>query len=275
MTDNQRRLVFEYCGWKEPLAFDRPYTFSIERHRLDSNDMTSAMNLMVEKGDWEKFVNYSCYLSNRDWMNLKPDSKFNFKPEYIWWLMQPGRFFQLFGEWLEQREKEERGMNREPTRTKLGNNHEFVQYGKQCDHGQLARSCEICELEKEIADLRQQLEDEQVYYKSFVEHHETTMRDLDDWQARAEKAEAENAELRGMGVKAGEEIKHLRSCIVDQADKNIEIAELRERLAGVDEVYDLIKSDFSNCYNQQPFVKSDIIKANALIMWQAIKKCVE
>ena len=40
------------------------------------------------------------------------------------------------------------------TRTKLACNHEHVEYGKHCKHGQLARSCNICELEKEIDDLK-------------------------------------------------------------------------------------------------------------------------
>lgn len=69
---------------------------------FDGNLMTAAMNKMVEKGEWEIFVNYSCYLSNRHWIHLKPDSKFYFMPEYIWWLMQPDRFFELMSETLKK-----------------------------------------------------------------------------------------------------------------------------------------------------------------------------
>ncbi len=42
--------------------------------------------------------------------------------------------------------------------------------------------------------------------------------------------DAEIAHLREHGIKAGEEIKHLRSCIVDQADNRLEITRLKELL---------------------------------------------
>jgi hypothetical protein len=83
MTDNQCRLVFEYAGaWM-----------------ADEKHMISAMNLMVEKGDWIKFENYAHHLYN--------DAELVVITGFIHWLMQPDRFFKLFGEWLEQREKEE------------------------------------------------------------------------------------------------------------------------------------------------------------------------
>lgn len=57
---------------------------------------------------------------------------------------------------------------------------------------------------------------------------------IDDVQAAIENSDseiaalrAENEGLKELGVKAGEEIKHLRSCIVDQADNKIEIESLR------------------------------------------------
>jgi hypothetical protein len=42
---------------------------------------------------------------------------------------------------------------------------------------------------------------------------------------------AEISNLKQLSIKAGKEIKYLRSCIVDQADKQIEINMLKEKLA--------------------------------------------
>jgi ElaB/YqjD/DUF883 family membrane-anchored ribosome-binding protein len=43
-------------------------------------------------------------------------------------------------------------------------------------------------------------------------------------------AEEEISNLKQLGIKAGEEIKHLRACIVDRTDKHIEIDMLKEKL---------------------------------------------
>ena len=58
-----------------------------------------------------------------------------------------------------------------------------------CKHGQLARSCEICELEDEIAELRKQLEERGKAIDNLFQC-------VGIEQVRAEKAEAENADLR-------------------------------------------------------------------------------
>jgi cell division protein FtsB len=43
----------------------------------------------------------------------------------------------------------------------LGKEREMIdKFGEQCDHGQLKRSCELCELQEEIENLRQQREHE-------------------------------------------------------------------------------------------------------------------
>lgn len=90
MTDNQRRLVNEYIGYRLINGY-----YIDERnvvHYLNNgNDMITAMNKMVEKNDWEEFIQDS---DNREW-----GQTYNF----IHWIMQPIRFFDLMGEWLEEK----------------------------------------------------------------------------------------------------------------------------------------------------------------------------
>lgn len=113
MTDEDKKLVFEYMGWcqhkyaasgklwgtgicircKDPLP---------REHTLDGNDMVAAMNKMVEKGDWKDFDSYSCRVFVND-----NSIKFNLKKEtWISWLMQPTRFFELMASWLKEKEHE-------------------------------------------------------------------------------------------------------------------------------------------------------------------------
>lgn len=100
-----KKAIFEYCGWcnhkweegksgcaKCGLSF---YTFSHERplHHLDSNDMTAAMNKMVEKGEWSEFFAYISFPYLRE---------FDDESKNIHWLMQPKNFFKLMSEALEK-----------------------------------------------------------------------------------------------------------------------------------------------------------------------------
>ena len=93
MNDTDKARIFEYMDWIEPLAFDRPYTFSKERHRLDGNDIISAMNKIVEREEWGNFYAFAsnalCEADQEDIFSLPRR------------LMQPERFFDLMGKWLE------------------------------------------------------------------------------------------------------------------------------------------------------------------------------
>jgi hypothetical protein len=60
------------------------------RKPVDGNDMLASMNIIVEKGDWEKFKFFV--------IGFCP------VPDLIDWLpMQPARFFDLLEQWLEER----------------------------------------------------------------------------------------------------------------------------------------------------------------------------
>lgn len=77
MTDEQKKKVFGYMG-----RCDKP---------LDGNDMVAAMNKMAELKEWNLFEqfckNRQYELALQDW-------------QFIPWLMQPERFFNLMAEWL-------------------------------------------------------------------------------------------------------------------------------------------------------------------------------
>ena len=76
-------LITKYMGWEIHTS-------------LDANDMVAAMNKMVGKGDWTDFF--------QDCWNIYvyTDADAN----YIHWLMQPARFFELMSSWLKEKENE-------------------------------------------------------------------------------------------------------------------------------------------------------------------------
>ena len=90
MTDNQRKLIFEYMGYKLINGYHIDER-NVVHYLNDGNDMITAMNKMVVEGDWEEFIQDS---DNREWGKTH---------NFIHWIMQPTRFFELFGEWLEER----------------------------------------------------------------------------------------------------------------------------------------------------------------------------
>lgn len=93
---------FGYCDFDGNCPL-RGYDWKLlnEDHSLHSNDMTFAMNKMNEKGDWEKFV-YHIQV-NKDEERCNDLQKENvFLEDFIFWLMQPSRFFELMSEALEK-----------------------------------------------------------------------------------------------------------------------------------------------------------------------------
>jgi len=105
MTDEDKKLVFEYMGWcqhkyaasgklwgtgicircKDPLP---------KEHPLDGNDMVTAMNKIVEKQEWDKFA----YL-----VKINLPYEVSFIEDIIYWIMQPARFFELMSSWLKEK----------------------------------------------------------------------------------------------------------------------------------------------------------------------------
>ena len=80
--------VFKYMEWCPKGDTD---------HRiLNGNDMVLAMNKMVEKGDW---VNFKEDCKVNAWFIFMAEEKTPI--DFILFLMQPARFFDLMEKWLE------------------------------------------------------------------------------------------------------------------------------------------------------------------------------
>jgi hypothetical protein len=101
MTNEDKKLVFEYMGWKlintKPITFIEAYNLGTFIHPLDGNDMVAAMNKMAEKRGWDKFA----YL-----VKINLPYKVSFIEDIIHWIMQPARFFELMASWLKEKEHE-------------------------------------------------------------------------------------------------------------------------------------------------------------------------
>ncbi|MFA5340260.1 MAG: hypothetical protein WC332_00645 [Clostridia bacterium] len=105
MTDNQKKLIFEYCGWCQH-EWDRnnPYNDDIckicgklyftvkDDHLLDGNDILEAVKIMESKGDWGKFYAFYNKIGSRPVVLID---------RFIPYLLQ--NFFPLMAEWLEVR----------------------------------------------------------------------------------------------------------------------------------------------------------------------------
>jgi len=103
MINEEKKRVFEYLGWKICLEekdrlvkycsyVDTCYSCPIY-HPLDGNDIVSAINKMVEKGDLKDFLQFS-------WQHKTPDNRntlFNYIHSVIG---NPENFFQLMAKFL-------------------------------------------------------------------------------------------------------------------------------------------------------------------------------
>ncbi|MDD4390209.1 MAG: hypothetical protein PHW03_05335 [Eubacteriales bacterium] len=94
MTPEQKKLIFDYCGWCETCDI-QPTCTNYDRlecrHTLDGNDMVAAMNKIVENCEWGDF--------ERKVVLSYMQTEYN--QQLIPWLMQPDRFFELMSKWLE------------------------------------------------------------------------------------------------------------------------------------------------------------------------------
>lgn len=108
MTNEDKKLVFEYMRWMMPcdgkaeeycITEDDKHTCRICEfyHPLDGNDMNAAMNKIVEKQEWDKFA----YL-----VKINLPYEVSFIEDIIHWIMQPARFFELMANWLKEKENE-------------------------------------------------------------------------------------------------------------------------------------------------------------------------
>jgi len=99
MTDNQKKLIFEYCGWTEKDFYVWPTPERFFIRGLNGNDMVEAINKMKENEDSKKFRRYT-YAKFCKEMTAIEFLKINYED---WLFGNPENFFSLFGEWLEVR----------------------------------------------------------------------------------------------------------------------------------------------------------------------------
>jgi len=114
MTDEDKKLVFEYMGWRMPCDGNEANRFACLTegeitcikceyyHPLDGNDMVAAMNKMVENKElWglDSFLDYMQDTYFNEYIGLDDEN-------FIHWLMQPARFFELMLSWLKEKEHE-------------------------------------------------------------------------------------------------------------------------------------------------------------------------
>jgi hypothetical protein len=115
MTDEDKKRIFGYMGWKMPCDGNEANLFACLSeggitcikceyyHPLDGNDMVTAIAKMVGSTgfctDWiefDLFVQESgAKAKSSDWLLSS-----------IPWLMQPTRFFELMASWLKEKENE-------------------------------------------------------------------------------------------------------------------------------------------------------------------------
>ena len=94
MTNEDKKLIFEYCGWapkyKQKLGYagEEDWECTI----LNGNDMLEAVRIMESKGDMFSFHQFS---HNR-WLDI-----IDVKKEWIPYILQ--NFFPLMAEWLKER----------------------------------------------------------------------------------------------------------------------------------------------------------------------------
>ena len=104
MDDKDKKLIFDYCGWKmacrgnsPEICFEDNGSLCIKcefYHPLNGNDILEAVRIMEEKGDWLNFtssVELRCY----QYIKLTP-SEFPY-------LLQ--NFFEFMAAWLKERKQ--------------------------------------------------------------------------------------------------------------------------------------------------------------------------
>ena len=106
MTDQDKKLIFDYCGWcfhqfntvGKSEALDRcilcdSLRYKAVEHPLNVNDVLEAENIMEDRGDSELFENFSSNIYIRE---KKPVSRC-----FHVYLLQ--NFFPLMAEWLKEK----------------------------------------------------------------------------------------------------------------------------------------------------------------------------
>jgi len=92
MTNEDKKLIFEYCGWDWTYVLKHPFAY----HPLNSNGILEAVRVMVSNGDIVSFENYT----EEKWRlgNI----------EETILAFQCKNFFPLMAEWLKEKNKEDK-----------------------------------------------------------------------------------------------------------------------------------------------------------------------
>lgn len=94
MKDTDKARIFKYMEWHDRKVIAG---FVSPEHPLNATDMVAAMNKMVKKGDWITFF----YKQENDLRLSLSILQCDFdEANFIAWLMQPERFFELMVRWL-------------------------------------------------------------------------------------------------------------------------------------------------------------------------------
>jgi hypothetical protein len=92
MTNEDRKLIFDYCEW----PWDRP-SFQPSQWTLNGNDILEAVKAMEEKGEC---INFELFCSNKKWEYDDDEHPIS----WMSYLLQ--NFFPLMVEWLKEKNKE-------------------------------------------------------------------------------------------------------------------------------------------------------------------------
>ena len=103
LTPSDKAAIAEYMGWVYHETDDKKWWNIIGKdgatHLLDLNDAALCVEKMVEKGDWDRFHDYT-----RDiWWDI-PEYKnrifFLHNYKFTAWLFNPDNFFTAMSAWL-------------------------------------------------------------------------------------------------------------------------------------------------------------------------------
>lgn len=98
MTDEQKKLIAGYMGWKKAylsngyhnILYNRPVVF-------DLNDAGLVVKEMLKRGEWDYFLDYVETCTNKrsqEWSR-----------QLIAWLYDPDNFFTAISRWLKEEKK--------------------------------------------------------------------------------------------------------------------------------------------------------------------------
>jgi hypothetical protein len=100
MTPEDRKRIFDYCGWCERCSLHGGKCNGIEQcfvFDFDAIDAAESVKVMVEKGEWDGFIEYCCKHSSGIVRHGYVEVNIQ---DFIAYLFDPANFFSLLAAWL-------------------------------------------------------------------------------------------------------------------------------------------------------------------------------